>query len=75
MIVGRRGESGREGARPPLKFSPPLKQIQECVMKEYLFERGTKGVSLKTTNTKPNLSHGDLTGNTPFWYDFLGHMI
>jgi hypothetical protein len=43
---GWRGEFGREGAPPPLKFSPPLKQNNIKSMKIDQFERGTKGVSI-----------------------------
>jgi len=41
-----RGECKREGASPPLKISPPLKQTYFLSRAILLFERGIKGVSL-----------------------------
>jgi len=41
-----RGECKREGASPPLKVSPPLKQTYFLSHAIRLFERGFKGVSL-----------------------------
>jgi hypothetical protein len=45
-IYGWRGEYSREGASPPLIFSPPLEQILLWGYGINLFERGTKGVSI-----------------------------
>jgi hypothetical protein len=39
-IYGCRGEFKREGAKPPLKFSPPLEQMIIRVIEIRLFERG-----------------------------------
>jgi hypothetical protein len=41
-----RGECKREGASPPLKVSPPLKQTYFLSRAIRLFERGIKGESL-----------------------------
>jgi len=41
-----RGEFKREGAKPPLKISPPLKQTYFISRAILLFERGIKGESL-----------------------------
>jgi hypothetical protein len=46
------GSFRREGAEPPLKFSPPLKQNKNQTLKINLFERGIKGVSLKTQTNR-----------------------
>jgi hypothetical protein len=45
-IYGWRGEFRREGASPPLKFSPPLEHNKIRVMLKNLFERGIKRVSM-----------------------------
>jgi hypothetical protein len=39
--------SVREGAEPPLKFFPPLKQTEVLILNINQFERGIKGVSMK----------------------------
>jgi hypothetical protein len=55
VIIGWRGVYKREGALPPLKFSPPLKQIDILSLVLLLFERGIKGVSAgKSTIGKQN---------------------
>jgi hypothetical protein len=46
-FFGWRGELRREGAKPPLIFSPPLKQTDFALLNTNLFERGIKGVSIK----------------------------
>jgi hypothetical protein len=45
-VYGWRGESGREGASPPLESSPPLEQRIMRETEINLFERGIKGVSI-----------------------------
>ena len=42
---GWKEEYTREGAKPPLKFSPPLEQKEIRILIIILFERGIKGVS------------------------------
>jgi hypothetical protein len=37
----------REGAKPPLKFFPPLEQNKIRVIIMNLFERGIKGMSIE----------------------------
>jgi hypothetical protein len=44
--VGWKGEFRREGASPPLLFSPPLEHNNLRVLNIILFERGIKGVSI-----------------------------
>jgi hypothetical protein len=46
-IFGWRGESKREGASPPLRFSPPLGQMIIRIIEIRLFEKGIKGVSMQ----------------------------
>jgi hypothetical protein len=45
VFIGWRGEFRREGALPPLKFSPSLKHQIIRTLRFKLFERGIKGVS------------------------------
>jgi hypothetical protein len=42
----------REGAKPPLIFSPPLEQNKNRAIKIHLFERGIKGVSIEETDCR-----------------------
>ena len=46
-FFGWRGECKREGASPPLKTSPPLKQTYFLSHAILLFERGIKGGEFK----------------------------